>query len=241
MIENDELKIYRGDDYIINDKIIIHQPTLNEICDFGDNKYFSVVHIITSIPVDYILDLEEKNIKYENISDYEMFLYLYKSINKEESYLLFKDLDFSKFEICTNIQNNQVILYDKENDIVIDKYIYQVIVDYLRKSHGLHRNNVICGNLAMREVLLEEAEVRRHRKNDNKSILKPLISSMINTKEFKYGHNEIWNMKINAFIDSISRISLIKNYEQTMQGLYSGCLDYKHINKTNLNWMKELN
>lgn len=32
--ENDELKIYRGEDFIVQKHIILHQPTLGEICDF---------------------------------------------------------------------------------------------------------------------------------------------------------------------------------------------------------------
>ena len=35
----DELKIYRGDDIRITDDIIIHNPTLNDIVEIGENKF----------------------------------------------------------------------------------------------------------------------------------------------------------------------------------------------------------
>ena len=46
------LTLYFGDDYIINDKIKIHQPTIGEIVDYGEAEYFSMVHTITAIPSD---------------------------------------------------------------------------------------------------------------------------------------------------------------------------------------------
>ena len=241
MEDNDELQTYRGQDYIINDKITIHQPTLNEICDFGEHKYFSLISTITAIPVDYILQLEQMGTKYEELSDFDIFIKTINGINIEDSKLLFGNIDFSKFKLWINNQNNQPVLKDEENDIVIDKYIYGLIVDYIRKSNNIKRNNVICGNKAMRDYLIEEAEERLNNQQPFKSVLKPLISAMINTKEFKYGHNEIWNMKINAFMDSVNRIQLIKNYEQTMQGIYAGALDSKKIKSSQLNWLKELN
>ena len=240
MNDNDELQIYRGRDYIINDKITIHQPTLNEICDFGEEKYFSFISTMTAIPVDYILQLENIGIKYEDLSDFDMFIMTAKSIQQNDSCLLFGDIDFSKFELFKNNENQQVVLIDKENDIIIDRYIYTLIVDYIRKANNIKRNNVICGNKAMRNYLLMKAEKRLKNKQSFRSVLKPLISAMINTKEFKYGHNEVWNMKINAFMDSIQRIQLIKNFEQTMQGIYAGNLDVKKISKSQLNWLKEL-
>ena len=49
---HDELKIYRGEDIKISDGITIHQPTLGEICDYGENEYYSMVHLVTSSPTD---------------------------------------------------------------------------------------------------------------------------------------------------------------------------------------------
>lgn len=241
MIENDVLQVYRGKDYIINDKITIHQPTLNEICDFGEEKYFSLISTFTAIPLDYILYLEKSNIKYEDLSDFDMFLMTVNGIDISNSSLLFGDLDFSKLELNINTQNNQPVLVNKEQGIIIDRHIYSLIVDYIRKSNNITRNNTICGNKAMRDYLIEEAEERFKNPKPFKSVLKPLISAMTNTKEFKYGHNDIWNMKINAFMDSVQRVQLIKNFEQTMQGIYANGIDTKKIQKSQLNWLKELN
>ena len=52
MFEIDPLQLYFGDDYIINDKIKIKQAKIGDIVDFGEVKYFSVVHTLTAIPSD---------------------------------------------------------------------------------------------------------------------------------------------------------------------------------------------
>lgn len=52
MLELDELKIYRGKDIKINDKIIITQPTLDQIEEFGERRYFSAIHTLVSVGAD---------------------------------------------------------------------------------------------------------------------------------------------------------------------------------------------
>ena len=51
-LDVDDLKLYIGDDYVINDKIKILQPTIRKIAEFGERDFFSVVHTITAIPSD---------------------------------------------------------------------------------------------------------------------------------------------------------------------------------------------
>ena len=48
----DSLQVYRGSPYVINDRIKILQPTLGQIADFGEQRYFNMVHTITAISSD---------------------------------------------------------------------------------------------------------------------------------------------------------------------------------------------
>lgn len=50
-LEVDELLLYFGDDYVINDKITIRQPLIGEIVSC-EKEYFSMIHTITAIPSD---------------------------------------------------------------------------------------------------------------------------------------------------------------------------------------------
>lgn len=51
-LDVDDLKLYIGDDYVINDHIRVLQPTIRQIAEFGEKEFFSVVHTVTAIPSD---------------------------------------------------------------------------------------------------------------------------------------------------------------------------------------------
>ena len=62
MFEVDELDIYRGGDIEITPKIIVTQPTLGQIADFGEKRYFNAVYTLTAVGADLkwqLWDLEQ--------------------------------------------------------------------------------------------------------------------------------------------------------------------------------------
>ncbi len=52
LFDFDELKMYFGEDYRVNDYVTVHTPTVGEIAEFGEQKYYSVVSVLTAIPSD---------------------------------------------------------------------------------------------------------------------------------------------------------------------------------------------
>lgn len=52
LFETDQLQLYFGDPYVINNHITIFQPTVGQIADYGEQKYYSMVHTLTAIPSD---------------------------------------------------------------------------------------------------------------------------------------------------------------------------------------------
>ena len=52
MFECDELSVYRGKDIQITPKIIVTQPTLDQIERFGEKKYFNAIHTLTAVGAD---------------------------------------------------------------------------------------------------------------------------------------------------------------------------------------------
>ena len=72
----DKLKIYRGSDIQINSKLIIKQPTLDQIVEFGERDYFGAVHNLVSVGADLKWQLWDMGIDYTTIDDYDLFLTL---------------------------------------------------------------------------------------------------------------------------------------------------------------------
>ncbi len=238
MLKNDKLQVYRGKDFIINEDIKIHQPTLDEICDWGEEKYFSFIHSFTATPTDLKYQLSLVDIDWNEISDYDLFLLRANLFEKSESEILFGDLDFKKFRIAEK-ENGEIVLYDKESDVLIDHSIYQIMVDYIRKSHNLIKNVERAMTETTRIVLLEEAKEQYEMNKDKEYsyILLPLISTLTNMEGFKYGWLDVWNMKINAFMDAVTQVTHIKNADLLLSSGYSGFgIDLKKVNKKLINY-----
>ena len=87
--------LLRISDYEINDKIAVHVPTVNEIFDFGDQKYYSIVQTLIATPFDLMVELDDIGIDYESITNYQLFLLMMESIaaNEENTEILFGNLD----------------------------------------------------------------------------------------------------------------------------------------------------
>ena len=275
MFDIDELKIYRGSDIPITDKIIVTQPTIDQIIEFGEKRYFGAVHCLTGVGADFKWQLwDYYGTDYTTIDDFELFKkiiwqslsskkYLYKKLTENrEKYaeqlkniseedledmlinplsLVLKDIDLADFEEYQSDKCPETILYDKEHDITIDRFVYTKIVDAVRKIHGFKRNNQMPGNEATKMVLIEDArdEAMAAAHKEYKSVLQPLISALV-AKTGQMGNDNIWNTKIYMFFDAIKRINKIQDATLLLQGAYSGFASLKNINRDRLDWMGEI-
>lgn len=249
-LANDELKIYRGEDFFVSDGITIHQLTLGEICDYGEQEYFKMIQYLTSTPQSMKVQLWNMGIDYTTITPWELFYnILYKIYPKEKTSVLFGDLDLTSFQLMQRKDDNSIFLYQSiecdngVKEIIIDEYIYCTIADYLRVSHSIHKDERLPGNESTKMILIEDdrEQMEQNKNKEYHSQLKNLISAMINCEGFKYNHNNIWNMKIGAFMDSVKRITKIKNSDLLLQSGYSGFgVNLKEISNKQLDWMGEL-
>ena len=143
-----------------------------------------------------------------------------------------------------NLQENVLVqFFDDETYIQIDRYVYNAIVSTLRKIHRIKRNDEIPGNEATRQILIEDArdEYEENKNKPAKPYLLPLVSAMVNSTGFKRDDKSVFGMNIYAFMDSVARISKIKNSELLLQSGYSGFgIDLKKVNSEETNWLGEL-
>lgn len=183
--------------------------------------------------------LHKVGIDWNTISDYELFLLSYKAYPKDLSMIVFCDLDFSKMELCKDPQNGEIVLYDQASDTKFDRSIYELSVDYIRRAHNISKNVEKAMNETTKIVLIDEAKEMYEMNKDKEqpSILLPLISTLTNMSEFKYGWTDVWNLKINAFMDAVKQVKHIKNAELLLSSGYSGFgVDLKKINKNDINY-----
>lgn len=239
-LDVDELQLYFGDDYVINDYIKIIQPTIGKVVDYGEASYFSTVHTITAIPSDMKSQLWDLGLDWCEVDDFELFMMLVQTLTLDRTSILFGDLDFSKLKPYRNNQNGHIVLADKETGIVVDKMIYVRIVNYLRKLHNITPKVEKAANKITKQVLIEEDRQKILYAKDKpfKSYLLPLISAV----KVKQGYTKdyIKNMGLYEFFDDVARMQIINNADHLLHSAYSGCLDLKKLDKKELNWMREL-
>lgn len=250
----DELKLYRGEDFVVSEHIVIHQPSLEEICDYGECDYYTMLYQLTATPQSMKWQLWDMGIDYTKITPFELFYsLLYKIYPKEKTSILFGDLDFTRFKLMQRKDNAEPVLYQlveelcngsiEYKEVLIDEFTYHAIVDYLRKAHFIMKDEMVPANESTKMILIEDArdEYERNKKKEYHSQLKNMVSAMVNSEGFKYNHAEVWNMKINAFMDSVKRISKIKNADLLLQSGYSGFgVNLKEVSNKQLDWLGEL-
>lgn len=238
----DQLKIFRGEGFQINDKIMIRQPTLEEIVNYGEKQYFGLVRMICSTPADRKVEIWDKlHIFWEKMDEYELFLSLFQALQRTDVSILFGDMDFTSFQLGKQTGLPDLVLKNKDQ-VVIDRAIHKLMTDYLRQIHKMKKNVDVGFNDATRKIMIEDNrdEMAMQLKKPFQSLLLPLISSLTNCPEFKYRWDDVWSLPIGVFMDSVERVQKHKNYNFVMHGIYSGCVDTKRLDKKELQWMGNL-
>ena len=243
IFEYDELKMYFCEPYWVTDKICITQPTIGQICEWGEREYYSMIHTLTCIPSDMKSQLEDIGINYMNISDFELFMLLSKGLTPKQTGIILGDLDFSKFIQCKSLENNELCLYCEEKDIVIDNLVYLKITDYLRKLHSIKSKDEKAANETTRKILikLDRDKIAKAKTQHYKSQLKELISAMMRYPGFKYKKNELKECGLYEFMDAVQGAQIYVSTTSLLSGMYSGMVDTSKINKKEFNWMRSIN
>lgn len=239
-----ETQLIRGNGNIkISENLIVHIPTLKEIDDFGEELYYSSISLICSTSSDYKLFLwDTLKTDWIDITDYQWFCMFYKSIENDFSKLIFKNLLLSELELVIDNKSQKICLIDKFQNIIFTEEIYMELTKLIRTIHGFERTFDNPGNKVTHDYFLkkERKKLKRKRNNNFKSIIFPIICSLVNSSNFKYNYESVWEINIFQLMESLKRIQKIYNFNQFMTGIYSGMVDTSKIDTNTkdeiMNW-----
>lgn len=226
----------------VNDKINIYVPTVGEIIECEDD-YYSLVSILTAMPIDFMVQLDDLGIDFTSINEYDLLLILFPELKSKDTSMIFGDLDLSGFELMVNRQNNNIVLRDELNDITIDRSVYGMISNTLRKIHSLERDRRKPANEEAKKFMLERAR-KKLRRNKNKyrdSQLESFIISLVNAEQFKYDFEGTRELSIYQFNVSVRQVVKKTDYEHLMFGVYSGSISAKDVKNDDLIWLYKNN
>ena len=224
--------------YPINDAISVVIPSVGEILEDEDG-YYSLVSVLTAMPIDMMVQLDDIGIDFAEIDEYQLFLLMFPAIKEQDTRLIFGELDMRAFEMAVNEQNGEYVLVDRKHDIVIDRLIHGLIADALRRLHHLEKDIRKPGNKAAKKFLLERAR-KKQKRNKNKqevSQIEQLITAMVNTEQYKYDFERTRELSIYQFNESVRQIIKKVDYDNRMYGVYTGNINAKELSQDDLNWL----
>lgn len=232
------LNLLYKQEYAINEHIKIQIPTVGEVLD-NEDDYYTMVTMLTAMPVDMMVQLDDIGVDFTAINEYELFLILFNALKDKDTSLIFGELDLKPFRSAVNPQNNTIVLRNKETGVVIDRGIQGQVASVLRKIHNLKRNNRKPANQEAREYMLQRAreKMRRRSKRMNDSQLEELIVAMVNTEQFHYGFEGTRELSIYQFNESVRQVIKKIDYDNRMHGVYAGTVNAKELSQDDLNWL----
>lgn len=225
--------------YDINENISIVIPTVKDVIE-NEDTYYELVTMFTAMPFDLMVMLDDAGIDFTSINEYELFLIMFKELQKRDLSMIFADLDLSECGTAMNPSTKEIVIADRRTgNIIIDRLIHAQIANALRKIHNLKKNLKKPANEDARLYELEKArkKLKRQLRTKQDSQLEQLIIGVVNTEQFKYDFETVQNLTIYQFNESVKQIDKKINYDNRMFGVYSGTIDVKGLSQDDLNWL----
>lgn len=244
----DKLRMYFGEDYKVADGIIISQPSIGDIMEFGEDQFYDMLNPFIINPTTMRVALWQQNIDWTKITDYELFyrLILQLKLTPDKTSIVFGDLDFSKFSLYERQDKvndeivKDVVLLNAEQKVIIDEDIYTHMSNYLRTMFNIFPKVEKAKGRTTKEWMIEEEIQNNQNKPLPESNLLPMISFCLNHPGFKYKKNELKDLGIVEFNDSIQRLLVYESTNSLMKGMYSGFVDTSKIDKKEFDFMRKI-
>ena len=239
----DLVSLYFGEDHKINEYIVLRQPSIQEIVDYGELDFWRMVHLFCANTTSMRLMLWKNGIDWNKISDYELFVYLLPVFKPEFTRLILVGLDLSRFipitiekEAAAGDQPvSEVVLISIDNpSVMIDEDIYKQMMFFFRTVFNYHPKNEFAKGKFTKQLMIDDDELNIFNAERMQKIsptydsfLMPLLSFALNHPGFKYRKDELRNLKFFEFMDSILRIQSTESSLALMTGMYSGMVNFK--------------
>ena len=115
------------------------------------------------------------------------------------------------------------------------------IAEYIRTLLNSHPKIEKAKGKTTKQWMIDEDKMNMAQRDEkNTSTLLPLISACINHPGFKYKLQELRDVGIYEFMDSVQRLQIYESTRALMGGMYSGMCDMSKVPKEQFNFMREL-
>lgn len=240
-------KILLDKEIKINQNLSIPLLSIREVLDYGEKEYWHTIAMLTANSYDFRVELFDSGKNYDEVSSYDIFIFVMTKVLKPEDYsFVIKGISPDGLEICRNKINGDIVLSDGK--VIIDKAIYSLIFKILTTIHFIKKKYRHVGNAHFLEYSINNEKKRRERELQNKSNEFLYNSEIFNWETIALAKG-IWNeesiqdVSLFLLLSIIRRLMKEKDFDSTMTGLYSGCLNSKDFTSekmSSIHWTADL-
>lgn len=201
--------------YKYNENITITIPTLRQLRgenDSDESTFWSDVNLFTQTPNDMVSELDSMGIDFEQMSDYELFVFLFlmrKKMGSVHKSILFQNFSFWDLELQD--MNDSIILQDTNGNVIINETIYNDISQIISILTG-HKKTVKekFGNAYAKKKWIERDYRKKERLRNNPpeqtNVLDGIILRLVCNANFPYNFETIQDVTIYDIIYSLKQI-----------------------------------
>lgn len=242
--------MYFGEPYTIpcrHGSITLPFLTIGDLVEIGESNFFSTLNIVVANTTSYRSFLWDLNLDWNEVTDFELFVMIFKNMDPDVSKLLFGDLDFSTFEIkLLNVdeETKKLVLVSEEQNIEIGEDEYQQFHQYYQLLFNMKPEDELTYDNRLKKWWIDKdkrEQARRAKKTDDKKYsLQPMVSALVNHPGFKHKLSELKEVGIAEFYDSVKRLQIYEQSTALLKGLYGGMISSKDVEPDAYNWMKDV-
>lgn len=246
----DPLVLYYCEDFkVAENKITIHQPVIQDFITYGEDNIYSLISPFVSNRTSLRLQLWNNGLDWNKVSDQWLFCSLLNQLNPKYSNIMFGDIDFNTFR-CVEIKpdkKSEIVLYSKKHDIIIDDKTRILMSKFIQHMFNQFppEEEFTSSKQLKRDLINRDKQALIQQKNELKkskgSKLLLYLSFCLNHPGFKYKKNELRDVGIFEFMDSVSRLNIYESTKALYSGMYSGMCDLSKVNKNEFNFMRDPN
>lgn len=244
----DKLKLLFMEDYEVKG-VRISQPTINDILVIGEGMFYQALSPFLYNSTSIRVMLWDAKIDWCNVKDIEVFSILMNRQKENESLrenlnqvlkILFRDIDMTDF-ILFKKQDESFFLYSPKYDIELNEDDYMEIAEYIREMMNIHPKVEKAKGKTAKKWMIDEDRVNAlQKKDEDTSTLLPLISACINHPGFKYKLQDLREVGIYQFMDSVRRLQIYESCRALLNGRYAGFGDFSKVPEEKFDFMQNI-
>lgn len=217
--------------YQINEDIVINIPTLRQIrADTGDTElhFWQEARMFMITPDSMCSELEDMGIDFEQLSNYDLFLFLFvlqKNDKQGQRSLLFNNINFWGLEYKSVLADvNDIvdradkyipskyrnILVDKTGKEIFNEYTYTVVSEVICEILGqeMPKPKKFGNAFAKKKWVERDRKKKSHRKNtkEEMSVFDGIILRLVCNANFPYNFETIQDVTVYDIIQSLKQI-----------------------------------